>query len=52
MTGYFHNGADEWGNVTVTCDICFGYETLADYDVSVSVIGMDRRRSFARVKTW
>lgn len=46
VTGYFHNGADEWGTVTVICEICF------DYDVSVSVIGMDHRRSFAKVKTW
>lgn len=52
VTGYFHNGADEWGNVTVICEICFNYEERADHDVAVSVIGMDRRRSFAKVKTW
>ena len=52
VTGYFHSGADEYGNATVICEICFNYEERADYDVSVSVIGMDRRRSFARIKTW
>lgn len=52
VTGYGYGTADEWGNVTVTCEICFGYEVRANYDVSVFVIGMDRRRSFARVKTW
>lgn len=52
VTGYFHNGADEWGNVIVICEICFNYEKRADWDVSVFVIGMDRRCSFAKVKTW
>lgn len=42
---------DGLGNVTVSCEICFGYEEPADHSVIVSVIGMDRRRSFAQVKT-
>lgn len=36
----------------VTCEICYNYEIRADFDVSVSVFMDDRRRSFAKVKTW
>lgn len=52
VTGYFYSGSDEFGNASVICEICFNYEERADYDVSVSVIGVDRRRSSAKVKTW
>lgn len=36
----------------VKCEICFDYENRADYDVVINVFMPDRRRSFAKVKTW
>lgn len=36
----------------VKCEICFDYENRADYDVVINVFMLDRRRSFAKVKTW
>lgn len=47
---YLDNGCGDW--YEVKCEICFGYEEIADYDVIINVFMPDRRRSFAAVKTW
>jgi len=47
VTGYSYSGADEFGCIRVTCEICHNYETRADYDVVVEVFMMDRRKSWA-----
>ena len=54
VTGYYaklsHTDCGTWYDVQ--CEICFNYETRADFDVMVYAFMDDRRRSFARIKTW
>ena len=46
ITGYSYNAADEWGTITVTCEICSNnMETRMD-DLTFIVFVDDRRRSF------
>lgn len=54
VTGYFaRRSSTEFGTwYDVICEICFNYEERADYDVTIAVFMDDRRRSFARIKTW
>lgn len=54
VTGYgAHLSSTEFGAwYDVTCEICFNYEERADHDVLVCAFMDDRRRSFAKVKTW
>ena len=49
VTGYFYNGADEFGNYKVKCEICFNYEERAENDVCIYVFMADRHRSKAKV---
>lgn len=52
VTAYSHGAPDEFGGYEVNCEICFNYEDVADHSVLLYVCMLDRRRSFARVKTW
>lgn len=53
VTAYSHGGVpDELGGYEVSCEICFNYENVADHSVLLYVFMPDRRRSFAKVKTW
>lgn len=52
VTGYSSQKSDIEGFYDVDCEICFNYEERAPYDVLVSVMMTDRRRSFATIKTW
>lgn len=44
------SGCENW--YEVKCEICFDYKKRADYDVEINVFMLDRRHSFAKVKTW
>ncbi|MGN1025510.1 MAG: hypothetical protein ACI4P4_03790 [Faecousia sp.] len=52
VTGYSATPSEFEGWYEIRCEICFGYEERADYDVIVNAMMCDRRRSFATVKTW
>lgn len=52
VTSYGHGAPDEWGWCEVSCEICFNYEDVADHSVTLFVYMPDRRRSYAKVKTW
>ncbi len=46
ITGYYYGAPDEWGILTVTCEICSNnMETRMD-DLTFIVLLNDRRRSF------
>lgn len=49
VTGYAHNSKpDEFGFLTVKCEICHDYEERAAVDVELNVFMPDRRRTWAR----
>lgn len=53
LTGYCASKSDVPEFYDVQCEICFGYSgPRADHDVLLSVFLLDRRKSFATVKTW
>ena len=52
VTAYSHGGQDELGFYEVSCEIFFNYEEVADHSVTLFVFMPDRRRSFAKVRTW
>lgn len=53
VTGYFAKRAEVGNYYDVQCEICFGYDgPRAPHDVLVAAFMLDRRRSFAQVKTW
>ena len=52
VTGYYAEPSACEGWYDIHCEICFSYEDRAEFDVIVSAMMCDRRRSFATVKTW
>ena len=49
VTGYSYNEkADDYGFISVRCEICHNYEERAEYDVTVECFLRDRRMSWAR----
>ena len=46
ITGYSYGAVDEWGTITVTCEICSSNMNTRMDDLTFIVFMDDRRRSF------
>lgn len=46
ITGYSYGAVDEWGTITVTCEICSNNMNTRMDDLTFIVFMDDRRRSF------